>query len=408
MIVAQFYPNGEFTAGVSTPKRSPAPKTERQYKSVTPYTQQCKEAYLRWRSQPGNVDVDLRRHGQQFINKHGELYTYLCEDASGHHFALEGVDKVHPDVLMNEPIGRLVARGQLIPLVYQSVEFSPQAPKAPSRKHCEKMTTRMARNIRNAVYLLEEREGKDNLSFLTLTLPDLSQEELAKCCANWGAMTDQMLKSLRKKIEKYADSFDYVYCTEIQPYRYSERGEYAPHLHIIFRGRSHRRCPWYVSPKKIRAAWTAIIAGIIGRRDFCTSALENLQRIRKSAARYLSKYMGKGKNAVPIISGESSPVQPLHCQWGGMARRVARMVRSGITRVASDKASREFLLSFLKRMDELLSLGIIKYCTKSFISIGFCQSAGVERFLPVYSGCLAAPTYSGGLLALQEALGVYA
>lgn len=400
MIILQFYPNGEFSQGVDTSAKRRAPKEKRRHPSHSEYDKECRDGYLRWSGTDSNADIRLCVPGQQFENKHGGVYTYLCEDIKGHHYAYEDGETVLADVLMNEPIGRMVARGELTPLVHQSVESSPRASKL-SRKRLADMTKNMARNIRNSVYLLEKDYGKDQLSFLTLTLPNLSTDELSACCERWQDMTDQMLKWLRKRLQSKGIEFEYVYCTEIQSKRLQLRGEYAPHLHIIFRGRNGRKASWAIAPKMVRQAWSGIIGGVINHRDFRTDALENLQRIKFSAARYLSKYLSKG--SCSIAKAESgTAVQRLRTQWGGMARKLSRKLKSCTTRITSTHSIDGLGAAILRNMDELVSSGIVKYWRQGCIPLSVCPHTGVERILKVGCGCLSTPAYEGGLAAVVE------
>jgi len=392
-IVLQFYPNGEFTQGVDTSKRrhKEVPKERRH----DPLAQECRDGYLRWSGTDSNADIRLCVPGQQFEDLKGGVYTYLCEDHKGHHYAYECGECVEADVLLDVPIGRLVGLGTLVPLVHQLVESSPSASK-PSRKRLTDMTKNMARNIRNGVYLLEKKYGKDQMSFLTLTLPDLSTDELAMCCDRWQDMTDQILKWLRKRLLSKGIEFEYVYCTEVQSKRLHLRGEYAPHLHIVFRGRSGRKSSWAVTPKKIRKAWANIIACCIGRRDFCTAALENLQRIKYSAARYLSKYLSKGNCSLPT-NEKHAPCSALRTQWGGMARAIARAIKSCTQVIRGDGSNGGMGILFLRQMGKLVDAGHVKYFRQGFIVLSLCRSSGVERGIKVGSGCLSTPTFEGGL-----------
>lgn len=393
-IILRFFPNGEFTQGVDTiAQRKTHTKKERKHE---PLSRECRDGYLRWVHENPNADIHLCVPGQQFTNQRGELYTYLCEDVNGHHYALEGENFVLADVLMNEPIGRMVGRGELTPLVHQSVEFSPEPPK-PSRKRLEAMTKNMARNIRNGVYLLEQDYGKDLLSFLTLTLPDLSTEDLSKCCERWDYMTDQLLKSLRKQLLKKGIEFEYVYCTEIQVKRATIRKEYVPHLHIVFRGRSGKKKPWAITPSQIRQAWAGIIANVVAHTQFTKTALENLQRVKYSAARYLGKYLSKGKCCCPPLD-EPEAQQKLHTQWGGMARNISQRIKRCTIRLGGLNNNSELAFSILGSMDKLLENGLVNYFAVGYIILGNSSSTGLERVLKVGTGCLRTPTYENGLI----------
>jgi len=400
-IILRFYPNGEFTQGISAPP--PKKRRDRTQPSNADITADIKDAYLQWEAETrdSGESVNLYVPGREFKNHRGDTYTYLCHDSEGHHFALEAQEGCYPDIVINEPIGRMVARDELVPLVHQSLESSP-APKT-SRKKLTSMTGNMARNIRNGVFLLEENYGKDQLSFLTLTLPDLSKDDISKVCRDWDRMTDQILKWLRKQLHSKGIEFEYVYCTEIQTKRLKKRHEYAPHLHIVFRGRNGKKTPWVITPIRVRKAWANIIAGIVAHRDFTTSALENLQRIKYSASRYLAKYLSKGKNCSPCTDAENEEFG-LHTQWGGMARIVARQIKSAIQRFTANGSLGEFVVEFTRRMEELVLHGLLRYAKRRFVPFSGNSLDGSERGIWVAVGCLQTPTHKAGLLPVFEYL----
>jgi hypothetical protein len=251
----------------------------------------------------------------------------------------------------------------------------------------------------NGVYLLEQRYGKNRLSFLTLTLPDLTSEDLLKCSENWGRMTDELLKALRKYVEYTKKGiFEYVYCTEIQTKRLELRGEYAPHIHIVMLGKDGKN--WYITPKKIRSIWATIIARCVGHRSFDTSALENLQRIRRSAAAYLGKYLSKGIFKQQDTTGESEKQGKIHTQWGGMSRVISRLIKSCTIRITTEGSSREHLLAFLKNTDNLVEQGYLKFYREVIIPMDGLDSDGNPRGLKAGYGLLSVPTYVGGLAAI--------
>lgn len=400
-IIAKFYPNGEFTHGVDTRRgRKERKPKERRYE---PLDQECRDRYLQWRH--ANAEIDLCVPGQSYLDREGKkLWVYTGTDKWGNHLYdainSEGADTYN--IQMNYPIGRLIGSGSLTPLVHQMVESSPQ-PQKSSRKRLMGMTKNMARNIRNGVYLLEQWYGKDNLSFLTLTLPDLSNDDLAKCCQKWDSMIDQLLKGLRKVFKKHNMEFTYVYCTEIQSKRLQRRGEYAPHFHCVFRGRYARKKSWVVTPKKVRSLWSAIVANCVDHTSFDNSACENIQRIRYSAARYLSKYMSKGNCSIAVGS-ETVTGQHLHTQWGGMARKVSRGIRAATTRISGSNSNQKLFLGILESMEVLILSGFIRYYRSGFIPTSTCPHTGVEYGIKVGTGCLRTPTYQGGLADIQEFL----
>lgn len=395
-IVLQIFPNGEFTQGVDTSasRHKKHPPKQNKYSSISAVTkEQCRDAITE------NAEMLSRPlvEGDTFVNQHGGKYIYLSTDLDGEHFAYEDGTCVLEDVTFGCPVGRLVARGELRPLVYQVVEFSPR----PSRKQSLSMSSSMKRNIRNAVFMLEYKYKKECLSFLTLTLPALSQSDLAKCCQEWGRMTDNFLKYLSRALRGSGIEPEYVYCTEIQSKRLHTRGEYAPHLHIVYRGKQTVRSPWATTPRDVRKAWGKIISSVLSHSEFSTASLENLQRIKYSASRYLSKYISKSSNCLPKSDG-SSAVTRLRTHWGGMARSLARLLRSSINRFTS--ANGDIAIQFVRRIPDLLKNRILIYAKTQIIPLKRCETTGMERGLFVSSGCLRVPAFFGGIVLLCQFL----
>lgn len=399
-IIARFFPNGEFSHGVDTSHANKERRhKERRHEPLDP---ECRDTYLQWKAD--NPDMNLCVPGQSYLDESGErmwVYTGVDKDGVPMYDALDakGLD-VH-GIRMEYPIGRLIGSGRFSPLVHQLRESSPNEVKEPSRKRLTGMTKNMARNIRNACYLLDAQYGKDNISFLTLTLPNLSTDELGLCCEKWDYMIDQFLKWLRKRSQKLNIPFAYVYATEIQLKRLQKRKEYAPHLHLAFRGRNAKKSPWMVTPKQVRKAWTNIICNVIGHRQFDNRALENLQRVRKSVARYLAKYLSKGGCTLPSDSGTIIEAR-LHTQWGGMARVLSRAIKSCTIRLSGASSCGGLVVHILRHMGELIEKGLVRYHKTGEIVIRPRQSEGVERFIKVGVGCLQRPTYEGGLSSVAS------
>lgn len=398
MIVFQFYPNGEFSQGVdtSTGRRK---RVEKQELDGKPLDKECRDGYLHWVAEPLNADIRLCTPGQQFLDEKGATYTLLYTDEEGGHYCIEEGDRVNEHVVIAEPIGRLVGKKILVPLVYQEVESSPQVK---SRKKLNQITGSMARNIRNACYILERENGKETLSFATLTLPGLQDDDLVKCCERWDYMVDQVLKALRKKVEKYGIEHQYCYCTEIQTQRYENGKGYAPHLHIVFKGRRSRKSAWVFTPKQIRKIWGCIIAKVCGHNEFAKDALENLQRIKYSVSRYLGKYLSKGACSIAGINETDEPITRLQTQWGGMARTIARKIKRSTTRLTSAGNNGQLALDIFRNLDVLHEAGHITYLRRKEIPLNRCGLDGVERVLKVCYGSLSRPTLDGGLIHICQ------
>ncbi len=397
-IVLQFFPNGEFSQGVDTSKQR-----RRKRRDATPQTykldSRCRDEYLRWLETYAHIQkaIDTVTPGTRWKSNLGLVYT--VRDVRLHSCTLQWEDKTgatHTTVIP-ESFRSTAYVWRLTPLVHLSVESSKLAP---SRKKLEGMTKNMARNIRQGVFCLEERAGsKDVLSFLTLTLPDLSSKGLEQCCQKWDYMVNRFFSWLRTKLEDGGVEFQYVYCTEIQSKRLQQRKEYAPHLHVVFRGRIGKKCPWIISPRQARKAWKACISSVVSE-PFRDDALENIQRIKYSAARYLSKYLRKGRCAIPAESREDA-ILALRTQWGGMARAISRDIKHKTIKLTSDTGCGQLVIATLDRMEALVRLGLVRYFKRGFIALGTDKTTGVEYGLHVGCGCLSTPTHKGGYDAIM-------
>jgi hypothetical protein len=398
-IIAKFYPNGEFSQGVDTSrKRRDNQHRDKQRRDKVSLQQQ--RTYLQWCADNAEMLASIRdgRPPTKFSTANGRQYTLVSSDARETVLRWQDETGYSYDTRILSCLPKVIYEWQLNPLVYQVVEF---CEKPASRKKLDSMTKNMARNIRNAVYMLERRPGgKDCLSFLTLTLPDLSTNGLNLCCQNWDAMVKKFFDWLRERLKRYNMPLEHVYCTEIQNKRLEQRHEYAPHLHVVFKGRHGKKTPWLITPKQIRKAWKRCISGIVNEH-FNDSALENLQRIKYSAARYLSKYLSKGCKPDASMS-KAGHIVLLRTQWGGMARTLSRDVRRFTRRLSSDGGFREPLIFIISNMGLLLEKGIVKYYRQGFVPLSSDKDTGAEYGLHVLAGCLSQPTCEGGLTRLLE------
>lgn len=397
-IILRFFPNGEFTKGVDTSSKR-RQRLDRLSDRLTEKPSRVVAEHICAEMNAEMLDeVSLR--GSQYISAMGSTWTYLCADMDGYHYAVENEYGETWQLTSEHSPPRLVGMGELrpVPLGLSDGRIFTEPPS--SRKKCLTMTKNMARNIRNAGYLLEQTYGKDNLSFLTLTLPSLPNEELKLVAENWGKMVDQFLKWLRETLAVKGIPLEYVYCTEVQTKRLENHGQYALHLHLLFRGRIDRRSSWAVTPKKCRKSWVRCIKSVC-HSDFRDCALENLQRVKRSASGYLSKYLSKGANT--DVNGDSQKDTPrFKGHWGGMCRALARRIKQCTVRLNNAHDVRESVNSFLSRIQGLLEAGLVRYYTEGIVQIDFSEGASPGRGLRVGVGSLGKPTYQGGLVSVLE------
>jgi len=162
-------------------------------------------------------------------------------------------------------------------------EKKPRSPRGSSG-----LTSHAKRLLVGAVNLLETKYGKQNLVFHTGTLPSDSPAVKEMALRN----SKQILKYWRKVLSRLLDRVglpkdDIVIVLELQ-----KRG--AIHLHSVFVNRY--QCGRYtLSLEQLDGAWRQALTAVIPAlktADF--SAACNCERIKKSAGRYLAKYLSKG------------------------------------------------------------------------------------------------------------------
>ncbi len=398
-IILQFYPNGEFTQGVDTvSKRKSRPErvSDKMLASDrAPQTISALNAEMN-----AEMYKPMYAEGTEFISAMGSTWTYLCKYDRRYHWAIDNHIDEPWETSTDEPPERLIGRGDLIaPIGSSNARIFTET--KTSRKKCLRMTSSMGRNIRNAAYLLEQEYGKDNLSFLTLTLPDLPREGLEACSANWGRMVDQFLKWLRSKAEVAGIPLEYVYCTEIQEKRLEKYGEFALHLHLLFRGKSGKRKPWLVTPKQCRKAWARCIKSVYSGL-FEERALENLQRVRRSAAAYLGKYLSKRRGDSNHASGTETTGASFRGHWGGMCHKLSRDIRRLKVRLGGCVGDWRLAAGISRGLYRGALSGHVRYFREGIIYTGRSTQEGVPMGFRVGVGCLSLTIKDGGLTNLLE------
>jgi len=151
---------------------------------------------------------------------------------------------------------------------------------------------------------LERVYNRANLSFLTYTLPDLSPEHLEAVRANWGDIVNRVQLRIKEKLNAQDIKTSIVGCTELQLERYQDSGELYPHLHLVFRGRRDNHSDWAIKPHQFRQIWKRCVGKFIPSESYSWAASENVERVRKSVAGYLAKYVSKcaSKNDGNVLS----------------------------------------------------------------------------------------------------------
>lgn len=212
-----------------------------------------------------------------------------------------------------------------------NVPNSHKTPEKRSPRGSKGLTAHGRDVIRNSCEYLDWRFGSKNLSFLTVTLPTVSEEENAAIVEKWGDITRTFFQAIGRLLHAKNLPNWIVGCYEIQPQRYEESGIAVLHIHCSFVGRKPYGS-WAVTPRQARKCWrSAVVSSVpsLANRDF--SASENLQRVRTRLGSYMAKYMSKGfvgLGDVAAVPRERHPSSWYTCTRV-LSRICNRSVRSG-------------------------------------------------------------------------------
>jgi hypothetical protein len=186
--------------------------------------------------------------------------------------------------------------------------------------------------VSSGATILEREYGKERLSFLTLTVPEIEGEGLKAIAEGWAGLVNRLVEYLRRKLKKAGLPTEVCGCVELQPKRTRGGSLGALHLHVVFVGRFRYR-GWALKPLEIREWWLNALGRVTGY-PIVSGSCENIQGVRKSAARYLGKYMSKGVKdilAFAEISGWSCVPRQWWTMTSKLKAKVKREILSGET-----------------------------------------------------------------------------
>lgn len=163
------------------------------------------------------------------------------------------------------------------------------------------MTSEARRKVRASAYLLQERYGKERLSFVTLTVPPLGDVQSERLLASkWHDAIRYLIRRLKLLLSQRRLPPTLVGVCEIQVKRYASSGQFPLHIHLVLVGRKRSRGGWAIHYSEFRQAWADILEGIVGH-SIETRYLENVKEVEKDAGNYLGKYMSKSQNEIKKV-----------------------------------------------------------------------------------------------------------
>lgn len=196
-----------------------------------------------------------------------------------------------------------------------------------ARKGLNGITLYGQRMVRNAAYLMQQKWGGNQLSFLTCTLPGGACETL-EAARSWAEIVRKFTSTLKRDLEAEGLPGLIVGVTEIQPKRAARDGGCPLHLHMVFKG-AHKDYQWCLRPGRLQLLWSrAVLNTCPGFRGLEFAASCNIQRVKSSASGYLGKYMSKGADDIKAsIIANDGCIDHLPHHWYTLTNEARDLVK---------------------------------------------------------------------------------
>jgi len=193
--------------------------------------------------------------------------------------------------------------------------------------------------VKDAATILEKKYGREQLSFITHTIPDHAIEYVH---SNWEKILANLRRRYVRALQSSGLSEEMVMVSEYQESRFRETGKAVLHLHIVLVGRKkyghwRRDCEYY------KEHWRECCEEYSNQSEESEkwNAATRVESIRKSCANYLGKYMSKGVRAISDILAVN-PGAFIPSSWHILTQRLRTAVKSAIRHYEGKTASQIF------------------------------------------------------------------
>lgn len=268
--------------------------------------------------------------------------------------AVEALSSLGSSSLQNSRKGELSSNHQ--------AETEPEASgrEKPIRIYGQKGITSLGRlRVRDGATILERKFGRRSLTFATVTLPAMPEKDLKLICESWGKYVNRFVEEVKRELVRKNAPTEIIYCTEIQEKRYERYGQVAPHLHLLWY--AYERDPETLEPTgnyaitadRLREINYMILRRIVDDVDICVQASVDVQKVKKSAANYLGKYMSKGGKIVEKIIKDGKQ-NMLPKAWWGVTQELRQLIIKSIIKIGKNLAANLF-----RHADKLEKMGVL-------------------------------------------------
>lgn len=151
--------------------------------------------------------------------------------------------------------------------------------------------------IKACGFLMGEKWPQHRKTLGTITLPPMSDQARREVVQAWPDLTRELLQWLSRRFER--QGLPPVVCSvsEVQPERLTAQNEAYLHWHLLWLNLPGKSGNWAVDPCDLRAWLESVLCRKVPSYPGGFINVD-VKRVRGEAARYLAKYMSKGKQQV--------------------------------------------------------------------------------------------------------------
>lgn len=180
--------------------------------------------------------------------------------------------------------------------------------------------------IKACGFLMGERWPRHRKTLGTITLPPMSAAARRAVVELWPELTRQLLQWLTRQLER--QGLPPVACsvTEVQPKRLEAQNEACLHWHLLWLNRPGKAGNWAIDPCDVRAWLSELLLRKVPSYQG-EHVNVNVKAVEGEAARYLAKYMSKGRQQVAkAMEDWGEDICPR--TWWNMTKAARDMVKS--------------------------------------------------------------------------------
>lgn len=151
--------------------------------------------------------------------------------------------------------------------------------------------------VKSVGALINRHYPRHRVTFATITLPPMPQEQRACAVKAWPEIVRQLLQYLSRKLER--SGVPQVVCSvsEVQPKRLTNSGEGYLHLHLIWLNVPAKHGRWSVCPVSLSAWFESLLRRVVDGFEEGRVNVD-VKRVNGLIACYMAKYMSKGSSTL--------------------------------------------------------------------------------------------------------------